>query len=314
MYTALMKQRLPSLSALRVFESAARTQSFKDTANELSVTPTAVSHQIRILETDLDCRLFLRKTRAVALTSEGQLLYDAVRIGFDAIAAGVEKLRSKARPTVTLSTTPAFATKWLVPRLEKFQIAHPHIDLHVHASNQPVALRSGVVDLAVRYGFGHHAGLTSTLLLRDYFAPVASPRLKIDRLEKIAQHQLIHFDWHAQPPSSLTWAGWAVQMGWKDLDTYSGIRFSEESHAIQAAVAGQGVAYLSLVLVREEIHMKLLEVIANPVSEGLAYHLIRPEHDASSEAAKTVERWLLEMAALDALHPTLKWLSLENNP
>jgi DNA-binding transcriptional LysR family regulator len=100
MHTALMKQRLPSLSALRVFESAARTQSFKDTANELPVTPTAVNHQTRILETDLDCHLFLQKTRAVSLTSEGQLLYDAVRIGFDAIAAGVENYAQKrAQPS-----------------------------------------------------------------------------------------------------------------------------------------------------------------------------------------------------------------------
>lgn len=292
-----MQRRLPSLSALRFFEAAARLQSFKQAADELAVTATAVSHQIRTLEDDLACRLFLRKTRAVALTAEGRSLYDAVRLGFDAIGAGVERLRSQARPTVTLSTTPAFAAKWLVPRLATFQAEHPQIDLHVHASNQPQDLRSGAVDLAVRYGQGRYADLAATLLLQDRFAPVASPGLKIRRSMDLLRHPLIHFDWHRPPSVALTWEGWARAAGFAGLDTSAGIRYSEESHAIQAAVAGQGVALLSLALVREEMGMGLLESKVGPALDGLAYYVVRPAQGPFSEAAAAVEAWLLRTAA-----------------
>lgn len=297
-----MQRRLPSLSALRVFEAAARMQSFKQAADELAVTATAVSHQIRTLEEHLACRLFLRKTRAVALTDEGRLLYDAVRVGFDAIRVGVDRLRmQQARPTITLSTTPAFAAKWLVPRLATFQIEHPQIELHVHASNQPVDLRSGAVDLAVRYGHGHYPDLTATLLLQDRFAPVASPRLKIRRVTDILRHPLIHFDWHRSPPVALTWEGWARVAGFADLDTSAGIRYSEESHAIQAAIAGQGVALLSLALVREEMSMGLLESKVGPALDGLAYHVVHSAHGAMTEASMAVEAWLLRMASQDQI-------------
>jgi LysR family transcriptional regulator, glycine cleavage system transcriptional activator len=294
-----MQRRLPSLSALRVFEAAARLQSFKQAADELAVTATAVSHQIRALEADLACRLFLRKTRAVELTAEGNSLYAAVRVGFDAIATGVERLRLQSRPIVTLSTTPAFAAKWLVPRLATFQIEHPQIDLHVHASNQPVNLRSGAADLAVRYGRGPYADTIATLLLQDRFAPVASPRLRIRRPQDILRHPLIHFDWHRPPAAALTWEGWARVAGITNLDTTAGIRYSEESHAIQAALAGQGVALLSLELVQEEMRMGLLESSIGPVVEGLAYHVLRPAQGAIPEAASIVEAWLLRMASTD---------------
>src|SRR5688572_14042756 len=101
-----MRRRIPALPALRAFEAAARLRSFKQAADELAVTATAVSHRIRALEDEIGCRLFVRKTRAVELTPEGRSLYSAVREGFDTIASGVERLRQRARPLVKLSTTP----------------------------------------------------------------------------------------------------------------------------------------------------------------------------------------------------------------
>jgi LysR family glycine cleavage system transcriptional activator len=139
--------------------------------------------------------------------------------------------------------------------------------------------------------------MATTLLLQDCFAPVASPRLKIRRAKDIARYPLIHFDWQRPPPVALTWAGWARVAGLTDLDTSAGIRYSEESHAIQAAVAGQGVALLSLALVHEELHMGLLEQKVAPVLDGLAYHVLRPAQGATSEATILVEAWLLKMAS-----------------
>jgi LysR family glycine cleavage system transcriptional activator len=292
-----MKRRIPSLSSLRAFEAAARLGSFKQAAEELAVTATAVSHRIRALEDEIGCRLFVRKTRAVELTSEGRSLYSAVREGFDTIASGVEKLRQRARPLVKLSTTPAFAAKWLVPRLAAFQAQHPNIDVHVHASNRPIDLSTGTIDIAIRYGQGRYDGMKSTLLLQDRFAPVASPTLKVANASDLSRRTLIHFDWEQPLPVDLTWTAWARAAQLPELNTEAGIRFSDESHAIQAAVAGQGVALLSLVLIEQELKLGVLESRLTPVLEGLAYYLVRSERATHDDAASIVEAWLIEQAS-----------------
>jgi LysR family glycine cleavage system transcriptional activator len=293
-----MKRRIPSLSALRAFEAAARLRSFKQAADELAVTATAVSHRIRALEDEIGCRLFVRKTRAVELTSEGRSLYSSVREGFDTIATGVEKLRQRARPLVKLSTTPAFAAKWLVPRLASFQAQHPNIDIHVHASNRPIDLSAGTIDLAIRYGQGRYEGMRSTLLLQDRFAPVASPGLDVASTADLSRRTLIHFDWEQALPVDLTWAAWSRAAQLPEFNTEAGIRFSDESHAIQAAVAGQGVALLSLVLIEQELKLGVLESRLEPVLEGLAYYIVRPERGLHESAAAIVEAWLVEQASL----------------
>src|ERR1700757_5041143 len=119
-----MALRLPSLTSLRAFETAARLRSFKKAAEELAVTATAISHRIRVLEEYLERPLFLRKVRAVELTPDGQTLFAAVSSSFQTIAVAIEQVRKPRRVSVTLSATPAFATKWLVPKLASFQAAH----------------------------------------------------------------------------------------------------------------------------------------------------------------------------------------------
>lgn len=287
-----MKRRLPSLSALRSFEAAARLQSFKLAAEELSVSATSISHQVRALEEALELRLFLRKTRAVELTQEGRILLQATGNGFDAIAAGVDRLRREQRRSVTLSTTPSFAARWLVPRLASFNVSHPDIALNIQASNSPVDLAGGAADLAVRGGGGHFAGLHAQRLLQAGFAPVASPRLKLRKASDVARHPLIHFDWQRGLKSAMTWDKWAKAAG-VALDLSAGARFSEESHAVQAAIAGQGVVLTALPLVREEIGMGLLEAPVGPVLGGFDFYVVRPEGDEPREEVRAVEAWLL---------------------
>ena len=287
-----MKRRLPSLSALHSFEAAARLQSFKLAAEELSVSATSISHQVRSLEEALAVRLFLRKTRAVELTPEGRILLQATGSGFDAIAAGVEQLRRDRRRTVTLSTTPAFAARWLVPRLAAFHTAHPAIALNIHASNKPVDLAGGMADLAVRGGAGNFAGLQARRLMRAGFAPVASPRLKLRKASDVARHTLLHFDWQRGNRNAQTWDKWARAAA-VNLDAAGSIRFSEESHAVQAAIAGQGVVLTALPLVREEMGMGLLEAPVGPVLGGFDFYVVRPEGDTLREEVRAVEDWLL---------------------
>lgn len=292
-----MRKRIPALSSLRAFEAAARLRSFKQAADELAVTATAISHRIRALETELGCLLFVRKTRAIELTAAGRSLHAAVREGFDTIAAGIDRLRQRARPTVRISTTPAFAAKWLVPRLAAFRTLHPNIDLHVHASYDPVDLSLGTIDLAIRYGQGRYEDLRATLLMQDRFAPVASPGLKVTNKQELSQRTLIHFDWARSTSLDLTWSTWARAAGLPDLDVEAGIRYSDESHAIQAAIAGQGVALLSLVLIQEELKLGLLESRLTPVLEGHAYYVVRPLRATGSTPTSTVETWLLDQAS-----------------
>lgn len=296
-----MAMRLPSLSALRAFEAAARLRSFKKAAEELAVTGTAISHRIRVLEEYLERPLFLRKVRAVELTRDGQILLAAVSSGFQTIAVAIEQVRQPRRASVTLSATPAFATKWLVPRLAAFQTAHPDIDLHVHASNEPVDVNAGTAHLAIRYGHGHYQGVTTSLLLEDQFAPVASPSLLAKICKDASQWPLIHFDWYRPPPVDLTWSAWARETGRKPSELSGGIRYSEESHAIQAAVAGQGVALLSLLLVEDELRMGLLEVVAEPALKGMSYHVVKPALCPVSEAVLTVEDWLIRVATTTSI-------------
>ncbi|MDO4682345.1 MAG: LysR substrate-binding domain-containing protein [Lautropia sp.] len=191
-----MPKPLPSLDALHAFEAAARLESFKRAAAELNLTATAISHRIRKLEDDLGCALFTRRVRAVTLTREGQRLLAAVQSGLATIGSAVADIRQPARHVVTLSVTPELATHWLVPRLAAFQRRFPHIDLHVHASYQPVDLAAGAADLAIRYGRGPFPGLHATVLFKERFAPVASPALKAALHADPRQWPLIHMKWH----------------------------------------------------------------------------------------------------------------------
>ncbi|TEA78926.1 LysR substrate-binding domain-containing protein [Allopusillimonas ginsengisoli] len=135
--------------------------------------------------------------------------------------------------------------------------------------------------------------MQSTLLLKDRFIPVASPALKVGAPGSTLDWPLIHFDWEQPMPIDLTWSAWAKAAGIAMPGTETGIRYSEESHAIQAAVAGQGVALLSQVLVHDELSLGLLQVCAHTHLDGLSYYVVRPEHERQPAQATIVESWLL---------------------
>lgn len=297
MHKKFLRRCLPSLSALRVFEVAARHLSFKSAADELSVTPTAVSHQIRALEAELDCMLFIRKTRAIILSTAGEELYESIHAGFNIMADGIERLKSSTQDTVTISTTPAFASHWLVPRITDFQTLHPDINLCIHTSKQLVDLRNGTIDIAIRYGSNQDENLVTTLLMQDYIAPVASSSLNIHSIDHLIQSPLIHFDWYNSSSFSLTWDKWAQLSHCHLPRNQSDIHYSDETHAIQAAVAGQGVALLSLVLIQREIEMGLLTSNITPAIKAMMYYIARRIDRPASDAVMAVESWLLEQAS-----------------
>ena len=173
-----MARRLPPLNALRAFEAAARHLSFTKAAGELSVTPAAVSHQVKALEDYFGIQLFRRLTRALLLTDAGQTALPALRDGFDKLAEASERLRAHdARGMLTVSVSPSFAAKWLVPRLDDFRTVHPDIDLRLDASDTIVDLARGEADLSIRYGPGGYRDLRVDLLFEAEVFPVCAPGL-----------------------------------------------------------------------------------------------------------------------------------------
>jgi len=289
-------RRLPPLGALRAFEAAARHQSFRLAAEELSVTATAVSHQIRLLERLLDVALFERQVRKVALTAEGRLLFPALRESFDLMAAAVAPLlRPKRRRILTVSATPAFVARLLVPRLAAFQSRHPELDLRLHASTQPVDFAAQQIDAAIRYGKGPYRDLRNEPLLHTHFAPMCSPALKLRTPKDLARHPLLHFQWQPSFREPPDWTAWQRAAGLRTLDVARGVTFSDETHAIDAAIAGQGVALLNTALVADELARGTLVQPFGPMLDGLDYQLVYPLATENDPALAALREWLVHL-------------------
>jgi LysR family glycine cleavage system transcriptional activator len=295
-----MVRRLPSLSSLRAFEAAARHGSFKRAASELAVTPTAVSHQIRALEAHVGFSLFERRTRQVILTEPGAKLYPVLRDGFDAFAETIERLTGRrSRAQVTISATIAFTACWLVPRVAAFRALHPDIDLQLQASDEVVNMEEAGVDIAIRYGSGPYPGFAVTPLFADRFAPVFNPMLKLAGVEDLSRWPLIDFQWKRRSPDNPTWSRWFAEAGLDEPAEPAQLRFSDESHAIQAAVAGQGIALASLALVQDDLAAGHLIQPFGPAISGFRHHLLRRETQAGP-AVTAVAQWLQSEAEVTA--------------
>ncbi|MGH6613845.1 LysR substrate-binding domain-containing protein [Sphingomonas sp.] len=290
-------RRLPPLVALRAFEAAARHESFRKAADELAVTPTAISHQIRLLEEILGLALFVRRTRQVALTEAGLRLYPTLRDGFDGFARTIAALRPHAgRSAVTLSATTLFTARVLLPALGTFQALHPDCNLRLHASDEVADLGAGVADIAVRYGAGPFAGPVAEALLTDRFGILCSPRLGLSAPADLRHVTLLHTEWKRRAGAP-DWRQWAGLAGMDDLHVAEGPRFTEDGHALQAAIAGHGAAIASLVLARAEIEAGLLVNPFGPVIEGATYHVVAMPEALASADVSAVRDWLKAIVA-----------------
>ncbi len=293
---------LPPLNALHTFEVVARHLSFQQAAEELDVTSTAVSHQIKLLEDDLGVLLFRRRPRPLTLTEAGQLLYPTVSQSLDAIAAAISRLkRVPESTTLTVSVTTVFAAKWLVPRLSEFQQTHPEIDLHLQTSNDVVDLQRQTVDLAIRYGRGNYPGLIVCKLMSDVFLPVCSPRLlsneyPIKKPDDLVHHPLLHFEWTHFGIDAPDWENWFRANELNTFDSNHGLRFNEESLAIQAAIAGQGVALCSSIHVADDVALGFLVQPLDVLLEGFNYSAVYLENHPKETLILKFVDWLVVIA------------------
>lgn len=296
-------RRLPPLLSLRAFEAAAAHRSFQRAALELSVTPSAISHQVRALEDALGQPLFRRLTRQLALTPAGQRLFDDLRMGFDLLEAGIEKLRRPAASkAVTLTTNTAFAARWVLPRMEAFRRACPDVELRLHAGDTPVDLPRGDADIAIRSGRGLWPGLVSQELMPERYAPLCSPMLGLKRAADLPKHQLIHCDWQPHALAPALWPRWFREAGFAPPRGRAmkapGLSFSDETHAMLAALAGHGVALLSLTLAAEEIRSGALVQPFGPVLDTGSYFLAVAEGRENEPAIRAVWGWIASQASV----------------
>ena len=209
-----MPARLPSLNALRAFEASARQRSFSRAAEELHVTPAAISHQIKALEEFLGAGLFRRAKGTLMLTDAGQRLLPGVRKGFDAFQEAMENFTDydKTGP-LNVTMTPSFAARWLIPRLEHFNRQHPEIDIRITTTLEMIDYAREGVEIGIRFGLGNYPGLVSELLLTSEVSPVCSPRLlaegkPLERPEDLAHFTLLHDDAPFHDETHPNWAMW----------------------------------------------------------------------------------------------------------
>jgi LysR family glycine cleavage system transcriptional activator len=284
---------LPPLASLRAFEAAARHLSFKRAAAELAVTPTAISHQIRLLEETLGQRLFERRPRQVRLTAAGHELFPVLRDGFAGFAEVIDRLKqTRSHQSLTVSVLPSFATKWLMPRLARFQAAFPDIHLNLHTTTAPVDLHAGMSDVAIRYGPGPYPGLVTQTLFTERFAPVCSPHLNVGEPVDLRRCVLLHAQWRIPDDKTPTWARWCKAANLRYVDTGAGLGFTDDTHAIQAAIAGQGVMLSGLALVTEELARGLLVQPFGPELDGHAYHLLHTGRGPNQKQVDAFAGWL----------------------
>lgn len=291
------------LNALRAFEAAARHLSFVDAAEELHVTPSAISQQIRTLEDYLGIKLFARSASGVALTAAAVDAYPDVRLGLAHLAAALGKLQDGGHDaSVTLTVPISFAAKWLMPRMDRFRDAHPGLDLRLDTSNRLTDYLVEGIDIGVRYGFGSYPGLESEKLLDEELFPVCSPQLlppgaSTLQLDQLATMTLIHDAAIDFDPGFPGWRTWLAAQGVVDVDASRGLRFNSTVLAIQAAIDGQGIALGRSVAVAGDLREgRLMRPLQGTQPTRCAYYLLHLPGALAHPKVQAVREWLLAEA------------------
>jgi LysR family glycine cleavage system transcriptional activator len=293
-----MRTALPPLIAVRAFEAAARHGSFVRAADELNITPAAVSQQVRYLEERLAVRLFTRHARGVQLTRVGGDYAMVLTAALDQIAAAT--VRAQAADgvgTLTISTTPSFAAKWLMPRLIRFQNGHPDLDVRLSTSNALTDFKLDDIDLAVRYGKGRWTGLHCELLLETERFPVCSPALRdglppLRRPKDLGKHTMLHV-------KTDEWAQWLSFAGLSGMAWNRGPQYSDAGLVTQAAVEGHGVALGQRVLVADDLAAgRLVEPFELRMPGGAAYYIVTLPGALDRTKVRAFAEWLRGEAKL----------------
>jgi LysR family glycine cleavage system transcriptional activator len=297
------RPRLP-LTGLRVFEAAARHESFLRAAEELAITPGAVSRQIKALEADLAVRLFERFNRAVRLTETGRRLAVGVGRGIALMEEAVQEVRSPPQAVLAVTAMHSFAARWLVPRLHNFNERHPDIQVLVAASDAAVDLVHERYDLAIRFGRGPYPGFAAKKLISLFMFPVCSPRLleqtPLTHPRDLAKVQLLSDVYLAQGEPH--WPDWLALAGAPEVEWRRGQQFSNVYLAIEAALAGRGVALAEAALVQDELAAgRLVKPFDIELHSSYSQWILTLPEKADRPDIRRFRNWLIAQADADGL-------------
>ncbi|MDZ4759785.1 MAG: transcriptional regulator GcvA [Alphaproteobacteria bacterium] len=294
------EERLPALNALRAFEAAARHLSFTRAAEELNVTPGAISQQIRQLEEFAGAPLFRRTGRQVLLTEAGSAALPLLTNAFEMMAEAVHHMRAPARrDRLMVSSAPSFAAKWLAARLDKFQGEHPEAEVWISADLALTEFNSTDIDLAIRYGKGVYDGLRAEKILSESVLPVCSPDLltgprPLRTPADLSAHVLLHDEGPETDPSCPDWKSWLAARGVTTVDATRGPRFNQSALVVEAAAAGRGVALAKHAIAAGDLSSNRLVA---PFADGsaaidFAYWIVWPKWRTPSKLSRAFINWL----------------------
>jgi DNA-binding transcriptional LysR family regulator len=296
------RYRLPQLGFIQGFEAAARHLSFTKAAEELFITQSAVSRQVKALEDHLGVTLFERRQRALALTESGHALYRVATDVLERLQAATDQLRASGRSRqLSLTTTTGFASLWLIPRLQRFTSLHPDVDVRISATTAVINLERSLVDLAIRYCRPEDVTERAIRLFGEEVVVVCGRSLLHDRSRPLKRphdlkhHVLLHFDYAGA--QFLDWGTWLTSLGIGELKPAGALHFSQYEQMIQAAISGQGVALGRQPLVNDLLGSGVLAMpFRKAVVGSRAYFIIESEHGAAKPHVRQFAAWLMEEA------------------
>jgi len=301
-----MRKRLPSLNALRFFESAARLGSFKAASRELCVSRSAVSHQVKNLEQQLNVKLFLRKATVLELTRVGRAYYPILRSAFDRISEGTEMVVAPSgRSVITIQIYSTFAIRWLIPRMPQLQQQHPEIMVRLHTSQSDVDFDHDDVDMCIMIGAPNRSDLQYDYLFSSRVFPVCNPAYMADLELRDKPQRLGKAEILQVYPSRLDWLVWLRDNLIEGIDPDSGQQFDSYDHAMNAAMQGMGVALGIEPFVVRDLKAGLL-IEPFPGTKVYArgdWYLVCREEKAGNPDIEIFRQWLLEQIKADPTMP-----------
>lgn len=299
-----MAPHIPGTRALRTFEAAGRHLNFTRAALELGLTPAAVSHQIKEMEQQLDIVLFSRTSRTIELTDAGVLIHEAAAESLERMARAVARARRIKRGAAEIRVTAdaTFASKWLLPRIDRFRRRAPQFELRFDISEELRDIGHDDIDIGIRFGAGVYPGLMAERLFDNIIVPVCSPMLlkngpPLEEPRDLLNHTLVHIEWSRQGVTWPNWRMWMAAAGIDDFDDSQCVLFEDTSHVVHAALEGNVVALADFTMVANDLSAGRL---VRPFDIGVkmpadfAYHLVYPLEAASDPRIKAFRDWIVE--------------------
>ncbi|MGI6856089.1 transcriptional regulator GcvA [Mesorhizobium sp. 1B3] len=301
-----MTPHIPGMRALRTLEAAGRHLNFTRAALELGLTPAAVSHQIKEFEEQLGVALFSRTSRTIELTEAGMLIHEAASEALERMARAVARARRVKRGATELKVTAdaTFASKWLLPRIDRFRRREPQFELRFDISEELRDFGYDDIDIGIRFGAGVYPGLMAERLFDNVIIPVCSPLLlkngpPLAEPRDLLRHTLVHIEWSRQGVTWPNWHTWMAAAGIEDFDDSQCVLFEDSSHVVQAALEGNVVALADFAMVANDLSAGRL---VRPFDIGVkmppdfAYHLVYPLEAAADPRIKAFRDWIVEEA------------------